>query len=62
MDGKFLSFVNIGPKVRLGRCFVYFCWFCLLALQELDASASALSEQFHSVIITQFVNNLIVNS
>lgn len=26
MDGKFLSFVNIGPKVRLGRCF------CLLLL------------------------------
>ena len=42
--------------------FVFFCWFCLLALQELDASASALSEQFSSVRITQFVNKLIVNS
>ena len=56
MDGKFLDFVNTGPKVRLGRCF------CLLALQKVDASASALSEQVYSVIITRFVNKLIVNS
>jgi len=56
VDGKFLSFVYIGPKVRLGWCFVFFCWFCLLALQELDASALALSEQFHSVIIAQLIS------
>lgn len=42
MGGRFLSFVNIGPKVRLGRCFCFLLLVLFVSwlLQEMDGCSS----------------------